>query len=73
MVLTLELKFLEPGEVYGPSKKVVVTAKLNLKSGEIFQPKSSETFSVGLGEIKKVTYEKGKDQQIEISIQPKII
>ena len=73
MVLTLKLKFLEPGGSYGPSKKVLVTANLNLKSGEIFQPKSSETFSVSLGEIKKVTYEKGKDQQIEISIQPKII
>ncbi|MBG08004.1 MAG: hypothetical protein CME68_04550 [Halobacteriovoraceae bacterium] len=73
MVLTIKLNFLEPSEVYGPSKRIVVTANLNLKSGEIFQPKSSETFSVGLGEIKTVTYEKGKDQQIEISIQPKII
>ena len=73
MVLTIRLNFLEPSEAYGPSKRIVVTANLNLKSGEIFQPKSSETFSVGLGEIKTVTYEKGKDQQIEISIQPKII
>tara|TARA_B100002051_G_C16439832_1_gene488366 strand:- start:150 stop:587 length:438 start_codon:yes stop_codon:yes gene_type:complete len=73
MELNIKLKFLESGEGYGPSKKIVVTANLNLKSGEIFQPKSSETFSVNLGEVKKVTYEKGKDQQIEISIQPIII
>ena len=73
MTLTLKLRFLEPNESYGPSKKVMVTANLNLKSGEIFLPRSSETFTVDLGEEKKVTYEKGKDQQIEISIQPKII
>ena len=73
MVLTLQLRFLEPTDNYGPSKKVVVTANLNPKSGEIFLARSSETFIVELGEEKKVTYEKGKDQQIEISIQPKIM
>ena len=72
MVLTLKLNFLDEPNSYGPSKKVQVTANLNLKSGEIFLPNSSETFIVELGEKKKVTYEKGKDQQIEISIEPEI-
>jgi len=73
MTLTLKLRFAEPTENYGPSKRVMITANLNLKSGDIFLPNSSETFTVNLGEEKKVIYEKGKDQRIEISIQPEII
>ena len=71
--LRLQVNFNEQIKHYGPSEKVVVEANLHLPSGETLTKYSTTPLVIKLGETERFSYERGKDQLIEISVTPEII
>jgi hypothetical protein len=71
--LKLQVTFNDDKTKYGPSEKVIIKAELHLPSGNILTQYSETPLVAKLGEKNHFVYKRGKDQLIEITIQPEVI